>query len=60
MEYIDVDELRDELRSYYGTAAVTMGDGFPFGFAPAVSEMFNVDDLSDDEVIEKAKELGLV
>ena len=60
MNYLDIDELREKLRSYYGTAAVVMEDSSPFGFIPAVSELFSVDDLSDEEVIEKAKELGLV
>ena len=60
MRYLDVDELREELRSYYGTAAVVLGDGSPFGCIPAVSELFNVDDMSDDEVLEKAEELGLI
>ena len=54
MNYLDSDELREKLRSYYGTAAVVMEDGSPFGFIPAVSELFSVDDLSDEEVIEKA------
>ncbi len=60
MYQIDIDKLRDELRSYYGTAAVVMGNGDPFGCIPPLAEMFNVDDLSDDEVIEEAERLGII
>ena len=60
MYQTDIDELRDELRNYYGTAAVAMGNGDPFGCIPPLTEMLNVDDLSDDEVIAEAKRLGII
>ncbi len=60
MNCIDVDELREELRNYYGTAAVVMGEGDPFGFIPPLAEMFNVDELNDDEVIAEAERLGII
>ena len=52
MEYVDVKYIRAQLRDYYGTA---MASGFPM----AVMELSEVDSMSDDEVIEKAEELGL-
>ncbi|MBO4919989.1 MAG: hypothetical protein J5365_07530 [Erysipelotrichaceae bacterium] len=58
--FIDIEELREELRIYYGTAAIVMGDGDLFAFPPALSEMANVDDLSDDEIIEAAERLGII
>ena len=58
--FMDIGELREELRNYYGTAATVMGDGDPFAFLPALSEMTDVDDLSDDEVIEVSERLGII
>jgi len=52
MEDVDVDYLRSQLRDYYGTAMVS-------SFPMAVMELSEVDSMSDDEVIEKAEELGL-
>nr|MBQ4456423.1 hypothetical protein [Clostridia bacterium] len=60
MYQTDIDELRDELRSYYGTAAVVMGNGDPFGFIPPLAEMFDVESMSDDEVIAEAERIGLI
>ena len=60
MHQIDINQLRDELRSYYGTAAVVIGNGDPFGCIPPLAETFNVDDLSDDEVIAEAEKLGII
>ena len=48
----DVEELRDKLRDYYGTA---MTSGFPM----AVIDLSEVDDLDDDEVREKARKNGI-
>ena len=56
----DIEELRKQLRCYYGTAATVMGEGDPFGFLPAFSEMMDVDDLSEDEVILEAERLGII
>ena len=60
MNRIDIDKLRDELRSYYGTAAAAMGEDDPFGFIPPLAEMFNVDELSDDEVVAEAERRGII
>ena len=57
---INIDELKEKLKDYYGTAATIMGDGNPLNFLPAFSEMINIDNLDDEEVIEKAKEIGLL
>ena len=48
----DIEELKEKLKDYYGTA---MTSGFPM----AVFELSEVDELSDDEVMEKAESLGL-
>ena len=48
----DTEEIRDELRVYYGTAAVS-------GFPMAAAQLYEVDDLDDGEVRELAEELGL-
>ncbi len=56
----DVDELREELRNYYGTAAVVMGQDDLFGGIPVLSDLFDVDSLSDEEVVEEAERLGII
>ncbi len=48
----DIEELKEKLKDYYGTA---MTNGFPM----AVFELSEVDELSDDEIMEKAESLGL-
>lgn len=48
----DAEELREKLKDYYGTA---MTNGVPM----AVIELGEVDDMSDEEIIEKAESLGL-
>ena len=58
--YYDIDKLREELKDYYGTAAVVMGNGNPFECLPAFAEMINVDSLSDEEVIQEAKKIGII
>ncbi len=51
MENIDIDRLRNDLKDYYGTAA--------FNVSPvAFMDMFDIDNLSDEEVILKAYELN--
>lgn len=52
MDEIDIAELKDKLRDYYGTAMVSE-------FPMAMAELNEVDSMSDEEVIEKAEELGL-
>ena len=44
----DVEELKDKLRDYYGTAMVS-------GNPMAVIDLGSVDDLSDDEVKEQIR-----
>ena len=53
MDEVDVSYLRDRLRDYYGTAMVSE-------FPMAMAELNEVDSMSDEEVIEKAEELGLL
>lgn len=56
----NISELREALKDYYGTSAVVIGGGNPFDCIPALGEMFNVDDLSDEEVIEEARKIGII
>ena len=56
----DIDELRSELEDYYGTAAAVMGSGNPVNFPPALGQMLEIGDLSDEEIMERAEELGLL
>jgi predicted PhzF superfamily epimerase YddE/YHI9 len=49
----DIEDIRDELIDYYGTA---MMNGFPM----AVMELSDIEDLSDEEVQALAEELGLI
>ncbi len=47
---IDVDNLRDDLRDYYGSAT---------GCSPmAMADVVAVDSMSDNEVVQKAVENG--
>ncbi len=52
MALIDVDELRDCLEDYYGTA---MFGGFP----AAVIDLAESEDMSGEELCRKAEELGI-
>ena len=47
-----VEEIRNELADYYGTA---MMNGFPM----AVMELSDIENLSDDEIFELAEEIGI-
>ena len=60
MDEYDIDSIRDRLRSYYGTAAVVLGNEDPFMGYAAATECFDVDDLNDEEVISKAQSLGII
>ena len=53
MDEINVLYLRERLRDYYGTA---MTSGFPM----AMAELNEVDSMSDEEVVERAEELGWI
>lgn len=48
----DIEELRETIIDYYGSA---MTSGFPM----AVIELAEVENASDDELIEIAKRIGL-
>ena len=48
----DTEDIRDELRDYYGTAAVS-------GFPMAAVQLFEVEDMDEDELRERAEELGI-
>lgn len=52
--YVDVEELRRKLKDEYGTAAYVGGG--PAAFA----DMINVDNMSDEEVIQEAEKLGIL
>ena len=49
----EIEKIKNELIDYYGTA---MMNGFPM----AVMELSDIENLSDDEIIALAEELGLV
>ena len=51
MAEIDVDELRDYMEDYCGTAAAA-------GFDTAVFDLADIDDANGYELCEKAEELG--
>ena len=53
-----IEELREKLKDYYGTAATVLGNGNPFNCLGAIGELVSIDDLSDEEVFQRAKELG--
>lgn len=50
--YIDIKKLRNAIRDYYGTAAVS-------GFPAAYGYLAEVDAMSDEEIVELAKELKI-
>ena len=51
---IDIDELRETVKDELGTAAYAGGG--PAAFA----DMINVDNMSDEEVIQEAEKLGIL
>ena len=51
--YVDVDELRERLIDYYGTA---MFNGFPM----AMFDLEKVKRMSDEEIIEEAYRVGII
>ena len=60
MDTYDIDKLKQRLKDYYGTAAVVLGNDTPFGYIPPITELYETDDMSDEEVIEEAKRLGIL
>jgi len=48
----DEKELKEALESYYGTAAVN-------GFPAALSDLYELDEMSEEELEELAKQVGI-
>lgn len=55
-----IEEIREELKDYYGTAIYVYRGGdtkeHPFGLA----ELVCIDDLTDEEILAVAQENGLI
>lgn len=49
---IDIDELRSDMQDYYGTAAFN-------GFPAAIMDEWEIEDMSDQELLDKAVEMGI-
>ena len=49
----DTEDIREELRDYYGTAAAS-------GFPMASVQLFEVDEMDEDELRERVEELGII
>ena len=54
-EEYDIDELRDQLKDYYGTTAFSMNDNMG-----PMADLVKIDSLSDEEIIEEAKSCGFI
>ena len=53
MEEIDINKLKQDLKDYYGAAYFTLGYG------AALMDSFDLDNLSDEELINKAIDNGI-
>lgn len=53
MEEIDINKLKQDLKDYYEAAYFTLGYG------AALIDSFDLDNLSDEEIINKAAENGV-
>lgn len=53
MEEIDINKLKQDLKDYYEAAYFTLGYG------AALMDSFDIDNLSDEEIISKAAENGV-
>ena len=53
MEEIDINKLKQDLKDYYEAAYFTLGYG------AALMDSFDIDNLSDEEIINKAIDNGL-
>lgn len=53
MEKIDINKLKQDLKDYYEAAYFTLGYG------AALMDSFDLDNLSDEEIINKAIDNGL-
>ena len=53
MEEIDINKLKQDLKDYYEAAYFTLGYG------AALMDSFDLDNLSDEEIIDKAIDNGI-
>ena len=53
MEEIDINKLKQDLKDYYEAAYFTLGYG------AALMDSFDLDNLSDEEIISKSAENGV-
>lgn len=53
MEEIDINKLKQDLKDYYEAAYFTLGNG------AALMDSFDLDNLSDEEIINKAIDNGI-
>ena len=53
MEEIDINKLKQYLKDYYEAAYFTLG------YAAALMDSFDLDNLSDEEIISKAAKNGV-
>ena len=53
MEEIDINKLKQDLKDYYEAAYFTLGYG------AALMDSFDLDNLSDEEIISKVAENGV-
>lgn len=53
MEEIDINKLKQDLKDYYEAAYFTLGYG------AALMDSFDLDNLSDEEIINKAAKNGV-
>ena len=53
MEEIDINKLKQDLKDYYEAAYFTLGYG------SALMDSFDLDNLSDEEIINKAAKNGV-
>ena len=53
MEEIDINKLKQDLKDYYEAAYFTLGYG------AALMDSFDLDNLSDEEIISKAAKNGV-
>ena len=57
-EGYDIEVLRQELKDHYGAASAVFDD--PLMALMAIHGAFDADTASDDEIVEKARSLGLI
>ena len=60
MATVTISELREILKRHLETEGVVYGSGDIMDCLFAVSESSRVDDMSDEEVVRKAREIGII